>query len=84
MGLDVVELVLRTEEVFDVDLPDDDCEKIRNVGDLYRSILDKLALPYISSADIATNSIGIQRPLSKAPRITWSRRNSYKGRGSIC
>lgn len=46
MGLDLVELLLRTEEVFSVDLPNEECELIRAVGDLYRLILDKLKLLY--------------------------------------
>lgn len=42
MGLDTVEIVLRSEEVFAIDLPDRECALIVTVGDLYRLILDKL------------------------------------------
>ena len=51
MGLDTVELVLRTEEVFLIDLPDDECARITNVGDLYCAVLKKLELPYLSAAE---------------------------------
>jgi len=42
MGLDVVEIVLRVEESFGVDLPDDELESAATVGDLYRLLLRKL------------------------------------------
>jgi acyl carrier protein len=47
MGLDFVELVLRTEEVFAIDLPDKECELVCTVGDLYKLILEKLELSYV-------------------------------------
>ena len=62
MGLDTVELVLRTEEVFGISLPDEECEQIVTVGDLYRLVLTKLNLPYIPSREIETNGTGISRP----------------------
>jgi acyl carrier protein len=37
MGMDLVEIVLRAEETFGVDLPDDECDQIRMVGDLFVS-----------------------------------------------
>ncbi|ADW68596.1 acyl carrier protein [Granulicella tundricola] len=46
MGLDTVEIILRTEETFAIDLPDSDCAQVRTVGDLYRLVLEKLSLPY--------------------------------------
>ena len=39
-SLDVVELIMAFEEGFDIEIPDDDAEKIRTVGD---------ALTYITS-----------------------------------
>jgi acyl carrier protein len=39
MGLDTVEIVLRTEETFNIDLPDEECSKVITVGDLYRLVL---------------------------------------------
>jgi acyl carrier protein len=52
LGLDAVEVILRTEEVFAVDLPDSDCSKVNTVGDLYRLLLEKLKLAYLSPESI--------------------------------
>ena len=69
MGLDIVELVMRTEEVFSIDLPDEQCESVRTVGDLYRLVLEKLALPYLSSIEIETNALAVARPLNPAMQL---------------
>ena len=61
MGLDTVEIVLRTEEVFGVSLPDEECGKIVTVGDLYRAVLQKLDLPYIPTSQIEADELGIAR-----------------------
>jgi acyl carrier protein len=45
MGLDVVELVMRTEEVFDITIPDEDAERASTVGKLYEIICARLSLP---------------------------------------
>ena len=45
MGLDTVEIVLRTEETFNIDLRDDECGRLVTVGDLYRLVLRKLDCP---------------------------------------
>jgi acyl carrier protein len=42
MGLDSVEIVMRIEETFGVDLPDDELGSIATVGDLYQLLLSKL------------------------------------------
>ncbi len=34
-SLDVVELVMALEEEFDVEIPDEEAEKIRSVGDIF-------------------------------------------------
>lgn len=41
-SLDVVELVMAIEEKFDIEIPDEDAEKIRTVGDAQNYILEKL------------------------------------------
>jgi acyl carrier protein len=38
MGLDVVELVMRTEEEFGITIDDSSASRIRTVGDLYHAI----------------------------------------------
>lgn len=73
MGLDIVELIMRTEEVFSIDLPDAECEKVHTVGDLYRLVLDKLTLPYTPSIEIESPSLGVARPLHKARQLVpWT------------
>src|ERR1700677_3880962 len=42
MGLDTVEIVLRVEETFGVDLPDDELGSVATVGDLYKLVLSRL------------------------------------------
>jgi acyl carrier protein len=46
MGMDVVELIMQVEESFVLDLPDDECDQVRTVGDLYRPVLKKLDVLY--------------------------------------
>ena len=42
-SLDVVELIMRLEEKFDVEIPDEDAEKIQSVGDAVNFIDQKLS-----------------------------------------
>lgn len=42
MGLDTVEIVLRVEETFGVDLPNVEIELVATVGDLYKLLLSVL------------------------------------------
>ena len=42
-SLDVVELVMELEEKFEIEIPEEDFEHIRTVGDLVRYIEGKLA-----------------------------------------
>ena len=42
-SLDIVELVMTMEEEFDLDIPDEDAEKIRTVGDAVKFITSKQA-----------------------------------------
>jgi acyl carrier protein len=44
MGLDVVELVMRCEEVFAIELRDEDMERVQTVGDLYTAVCNELKL----------------------------------------
>ncbi|HUS89698.1 MAG TPA: acyl carrier protein [Desulfosporosinus sp.] len=37
-SLDIVELIMALEEAFDLDIPDEEAEKIRTVGDAVRYI----------------------------------------------
>jgi acyl carrier protein len=40
-SLDTVELVMALEEAFDIEIPDEDAEKITTVGDAVNYIIDK-------------------------------------------
>jgi len=40
-SLDIVELVMALEEEFDLEIPDEDAEKIRTVGEAIRYIQDR-------------------------------------------
>ena len=42
-SLDTVELVMAFEEVFSVEVPDEDAEKLQTVGDVVKYIEDKTA-----------------------------------------
>lgn len=42
MGLDTVELVLSVEQVFDIELPDEEAEKIDTVGKLHQYVVSEL------------------------------------------
>ena len=41
-SLDTVELVMAFEKEFDIDIPDEDAEKLRTVGDALRYLQDKM------------------------------------------
>jgi acyl carrier protein len=41
-SLDIVELVMAMEETFDIEIPDDDAEKIQTIGDVVAYLKDKL------------------------------------------
>jgi len=49
MGLDAVELVLRTEELFCISIGDDEAGAVRTVGDFYKLICTKLDLAPLPS-----------------------------------
>jgi hypothetical protein len=85
MGLDAVEIVLRTEDLFAITLTDDDAAAVRTVGDVYRLICSKLGvipLPSpVTSADLPTITIKEKKfsifrahtPLPAPPEVLpWS------------
>lgn len=41
-SLDIVELVMAFEEEFDIEIPDEDAEKIQSVGDAVKYIKDRV------------------------------------------
>jgi len=72
MGLDTVEIVLRTEETFNVDLPDDECGMVVTVGDLYRLVLSKLELPYVQANEVEAGTHGRDRSHLMPSLASWS------------
>ena len=49
MGLDIVELVMEVEETFGIDIPDQDAERLRTVGDLYWYVREHVPSPPASN-----------------------------------
>ena len=41
-SLDIVELVMAMEEEFDIEIPDDDAEKIQRIGDAFGYVKERL------------------------------------------
>ena len=41
-SLDIVELVMAMEEEFDIEIPDDDAEKIQTIGDAVTYVKDRV------------------------------------------
>jgi acyl carrier protein len=41
-SLDIVELVMALEEEFDIEIPDEDAEKIQTIGDAFAYIKEKV------------------------------------------
>lgn len=41
-SLDIVELVMAMEETFDIEIPDEDAEKIQTIGDAFSYVKDRL------------------------------------------
>ena len=44
-SLDIVELVMAMEEEFDLEIPDEDAEKLRTVADVTKYLVEKGKLP---------------------------------------
>lgn len=71
MGLEIVELIMRVEETFEIEIGDEEASEIITIGQLYTCILGKLG---ISLSDRCLSSIAFYRvrralvSLSGAPR----------------
>jgi hypothetical protein len=49
MGLDAVEIILRVEELFSIEIGDEEAAKVETVGQFYELICSKLRLPPLRS-----------------------------------
>ena len=81
MGLDVVELVMRCEESFDVKLETDRLESMRTVGDLFELIRERLNLPPASDAPRPASRMFI--PVASPPE-QWTRDGVWFKLVQIC
>jgi hypothetical protein len=90
MGLDSFEIVLRAEELFAIQIPDDEAARIRTVGDFYELICAKLGisplpspvtserLPIISQREKTFLFLERHKPLA-APQevLPWSPQSAW-------
>jgi acyl carrier protein len=72
MGLDVVEVVLQTEETFAITISDAHAAEIQTVGDLYRTVLRQLGLPYLPSVEALTRKGRDRSQRNRLPGETWA------------
>src|SRR5580698_8894206 len=72
MGLDTVEIVMRCEEVFAVDLPDHKLSHVCAVGDLYVLICDELKLTPCESPTQDTGFNRLPRGTLNLVTIHWN------------
>jgi acyl carrier protein len=86
MGMDLVEIVIRVEETFVIDLPNYECSFIRTVGDLFRLTLEKLHLPYVSTLDFEGEQTGRDFSQRRFPGLAhWTTIDVWATlRGIIC
>jgi hypothetical protein len=72
MGLDAVELVMRCEEVFAIDLPHRKLNHIHTVGDLYVLICGELKLTPYENPKQDTGFDRLPRGTLNLTAITWN------------
>ena len=82
MGLDVVEIVMRTEEVFGITIPDGEAEAAVTVGKLYEVACLHLNLPPDPTRPIGTGSARtLNAATSFVPRMgrqkQWTREDVW-------
>jgi acyl carrier protein len=81
MGLDIVELVIRCEETFKIELENWRLEQMRTVGDLYELICEQL-IPFGPQEPRPTNTS--PAPLVAVPREGWNRETLWSKVVQIC
>lgn len=82
MGLDILEVVMRCEESFDVRLNTAQLERMRTVGDLFELICEQLSLPTGFGAPTSATHLSI--PLVAVPDGGWTRDNVWLKLVRIC
>ena len=96
MGLDAVEIVIRTEELFGITIADEEAESIRRVKDLYALVCSKLGvdaledpvtstkLPVLSEETWRFLFLAKTKPLPLLPMSCPGRRKACGTRMSQC
>lgn len=69
MGLDVIEIILTTEDVFSISIPDAEAGKISTFGDLYEYVCASLKLPPSSTRPVGTGRAHSIRKLRIIPDL---------------
>jgi hypothetical protein len=82
MGLDIVELVIRCEEAFKIELEDWRLGQMRTVGDLYELICEQLGLRFGPQEPSPTKTPPI--PLVNIPLEGWNRETVWAKVVQIC
>jgi acyl carrier protein len=82
MGLDIVEVVMRCEETFDVRLEPIRLEQMRTVGDLFELVCEQLNLR--GGAPMRAPIAGATLPLIAIPAGGWSKDNVWTKLVQIC
>ena len=82
MGLDIVEVVMRCEESFDISLDTSRLEEMRTVGDLFELICEQLSLPRGVEAPAVVDGSTIA--LVAVPAGGWSKNNVWLKLIRIC
>ncbi len=72
MGLDIVELVLRCEEAFAIELPNWKCERVHTVGDLYTIVCEGLALTPVANPTPETGIDRLPRGILNLTTVIWT------------
>jgi acyl carrier protein len=82
MGLDIVEVVMRCEESFDISLDTARLEQMRTVGDLFELICEQLSLPHGLEPPAVVDGSTIH--YTAAPAGAWSRDSVWLKLVRIC
>ena len=74
-SLDIVELVMEFEKEFNIDIPDEDAEKLRTVGDAIGYLKTKVG---VTKRRVVVTGLGAMTPVGNDVATTW--RSLLEGR----
>jgi hypothetical protein len=77
LGLDVVELVIRCEDVFEIDLRDEDMERVHTVGDLYTAICKELKFAPCIAPKLETGRNRLPRKVLNLEPYVWNAEDTW-------